>query len=100
MFLQIQIQVFDDHMSTEAHQVGAQRLDPDPEPLAFYMRCYTCKKHKFLLNKGPSIRSPLLFVRGATRVKNISFLLNKGSSIQSLLLFIRGATRVKSINVC
>jgi hypothetical protein len=45
----------------------------DQEPFAFCMRCYTCKKHKFLLNKGPPIRSPLLFVRGDTRVKSISF---------------------------
>jgi hypothetical protein len=46
----------------------------DREPLAFYMRCHTCKKYAlFFLNKGPPIRSPLLFVRGALRVKIISF---------------------------
>jgi hypothetical protein len=45
----------------------------DREPLAFCMRCYAYKKHKFLLSKGPSIRSPLLFVCGATQVKNINF---------------------------
>jgi hypothetical protein len=32
-----------------------------------------CKKHKFLLSKGPPIRSPLLFVCGATHVKNLNF---------------------------
>jgi hypothetical protein len=31
---------------------------------------YTCKKTKFLLSKGPSIGSFLLFVRGATCVKS------------------------------
>jgi hypothetical protein len=31
------------------------------------------KRRVFLLNKGPPIESPLLFVRGATRVKSISF---------------------------
>jgi hypothetical protein len=35
------------------------------------MRCYACKKHKFLLNKGPSIVSPLFFVRDATRIKSM-----------------------------
>jgi hypothetical protein len=47
----------------------------DREPLAFSTRCYACKKHAllFLVDKGPPIESPLLFVRGATRVKNISF---------------------------
>jgi hypothetical protein len=53
-----------------------------------------------LLNKGPSIGSPLLFVRCAMRVKSISFLLNKGPPIESPLLFVRGATRVKSISFC
>jgi hypothetical protein len=45
----------------------------DREPLTFCTWCYTCKKTKFLLNKGPSIGSLLLFVRGATRVKSLSF---------------------------
>jgi hypothetical protein len=34
----------------------------------------TCvKKTKFLLSKAPPIRSPLLFVCGATHIKSISF---------------------------
>jgi hypothetical protein len=45
----------------------------DREPLSFCMRCYTCKKTKFLLSKGPSIGSLLLFVRGSMRVKRLSF---------------------------
>jgi hypothetical protein len=36
-----------------------------------------------LLNKGPPIGSPWLFIRGAMCVKNIDFLLNKGPSIES-----------------
>jgi hypothetical protein len=40
-------------------------------PLAFCMRCYAFKNHKFLLSKGPPIGSPLLFVCGATHVKSI-----------------------------
>jgi hypothetical protein len=43
------------------------------EPLSFCMWCYVCKKHTFLLCKGPLIGSPLLFIRGATCVKSISF---------------------------
>jgi hypothetical protein len=35
------------------------------------MRCYTCKKHKILLNKGQLIESPLLFVHGAMCVKRM-----------------------------
>jgi hypothetical protein len=31
------------------------------------------QKTKFLLNKGPPIRSPLFFVCGATHVKRLSF---------------------------
>jgi hypothetical protein len=53
-----------------------------------------------LLSKGPPIRSPLLFVCGATRVKSIDFLLNKGPLIGSPWVFVRGATRVKSISFC
>jgi hypothetical protein len=45
----------------------------DREPLAFCTRCYACKKHEFLLSKGPLIGSPLLFICGATHVKNLSF---------------------------
>jgi hypothetical protein len=37
------------------------------------MRYYACKKSKFLLNKGPLIGSPFLFVCGATYVKSLSF---------------------------
>jgi hypothetical protein len=84
-----------------------------------------CKEHKFLLSKGPQIRSSLLFVRGATRVKNLcfaekgivdrkplpfcmrcyackkpKFLLSKGPPIGSLLLFVCGVTHVKTINFC
>jgi hypothetical protein len=62
------------------------------------MRCYACKKSKFLLNKGPPIGSTLLFVRGAARVKNISFLLNKGPPIGSPFLFVCGAAHVKAKN--
>jgi hypothetical protein len=51
--------------------------------LVFYTRCYACKKHKFLLSKGPPIGSLLLFVHGDTRVKSIVFLLNKGPPIKS-----------------
>jgi hypothetical protein len=35
-------------------------------PLAFCMRCYTCKKHK-IDEEGTSIGSPLLFVCGAVK---------------------------------
>jgi hypothetical protein len=62
------------------------------------MRCYACKKIKFLLSKGPLIGSPLLFVCGAMHVKKTKVLLSKEPSIGSPLLFIRGATRVKSIS--
>jgi hypothetical protein len=51
----------------------AEKATIDREPLAFYMRCYACKKPKFLLSKESSIGSPLLFIHGATRVKSISF---------------------------
>jgi hypothetical protein len=46
------------------HQLGA---------LLFFVRGATVKKHKFLLSKGPPIRSRLLFVCGATHVKNLNF---------------------------
>jgi hypothetical protein len=87
------------------------------------MRCYACKKTKFLLNKGPPIGSPLLFVRGAMSVKrlnftekgivdrepiafcmrcyaykNAKFLLSKGSLIESPLLFICDAMHVKNLS--
>jgi hypothetical protein len=45
----------------------------DRKPLAFCMWCQACKKAKFLLSKGPSIGSPLLFVCGATHVKSLNF---------------------------
>jgi hypothetical protein len=48
-------------------------LSHDREPLAFCMRCYACKKAKFLLSKRPTIESPLLFILGATHVENLSF---------------------------
>jgi hypothetical protein len=62
------------------------------------MRCYACKKYKFLLSKGLPIGSLLLFVCGATPVKSI-FFLSKGPPIGSSFLFVRGATRVKSMMV-
>jgi hypothetical protein len=52
---------------------SAEYRTADREPLTFCMRCYAYKKHKFLLSKGPPIRSPLLFVCGDTHVKRISF---------------------------
>jgi hypothetical protein len=42
-------------------------------PLTFCTRCYTCKKHKFLLSKGPLIGSSLLFICGVMHVKRLSF---------------------------
>jgi hypothetical protein len=51
----------------------AEKGTVDQEPLAFCMWCYACKKPKFLLSKGPSIGSPLLFVCGATHVKRLNF---------------------------
>jgi hypothetical protein len=51
----------------------AEKGTADREPLAFCTRCYAYKKTKFLLSKGPPIRSPLLFVCGATHVKSLSF---------------------------
>jgi hypothetical protein len=69
------------------------------EPLAFCTRCYTCKKHTFLLSKGPSIGSPLFFCMWCYACKNYKFLLSKGPPIKSLFAFVRGATRVKSMMV-
>jgi hypothetical protein len=46
------------------------------------------------------IRRSLLFVRSTTCVKSIDFLSSKGPSIGSPLLFVRGATRVKTYNFC
>jgi hypothetical protein len=51
----------------------AEKGIADRELLAFYMRCYICKKTKFLLSKGPSIRSTLLFICGAMHVKSLTF---------------------------
>jgi hypothetical protein len=84
------------------------------------MWCYTCKKTKFLLSKGPSIESTSLFICGATHVKNLffaeyrtvdreplvfymrcyackkpKFLLSKRPPIGRQVLFICGATHVK-----
>jgi hypothetical protein len=50
--------------------------------------------------KGPPIRKALLFVRSATRVKKHIFLLSKGLSIGSLLLFVHGVMHVNSIILC
>jgi hypothetical protein len=87
------------------------------------MRCYTCKKHKFLLSKGPSIGNHLLFVCGAMHVKSLSFaekettdqeplifcmrcyackkpkfLSSKGPPIGSTMLFVCGATHVERLS--
>jgi hypothetical protein len=72
----------------------------DREPLTCCTWCYTCKKHKFLLSKGPSIGSPLLFICDATHIKKPKFLLSKGPPIGSPLLSVYGAKHVKSLSFC
>jgi hypothetical protein len=52
----------------------------------------------FLLNTGPPIGSPFLFVHGAKRVKRLSVLLSKRPPKGSHMLFVRGAMRVKNIS--
>jgi hypothetical protein len=72
----------------------------DREPPYFCTRCYTCKKTKFLLSKGPSIGGPLAFCTQCYVCKKPKFFLSKGPPIGGPLLFARGATRVKRLSFC